>query len=52
MGHSATLPAQRGAVVAPKQLRTCSGLISEGEEMRSEVHARHEGKGVKVAPLP
>jgi len=25
------LPAQRGAVVAPKQLRTCSGTISEGE---------------------
>jgi len=29
------LLAQRGAVVARKQLRTCSGAISEGEEMRS-----------------
>jgi hypothetical protein len=44
VGHSATLPAGRGAVVAPKQLRTCSGSISEGEEIRSEVHARHEGQ--------
>jgi hypothetical protein len=32
VGHSATLPAQRGAGVAPKQLRTCSGTISEGDE--------------------
>jgi hypothetical protein len=35
LGHrKATLPAQRGAVVAPKQLRTWSGTISEGEGKR------------------
>jgi hypothetical protein len=45
LGHKkATLPAQRGAVVAPSNSRTCSGTIGEREEMRSEVHARHEGQ--------
>jgi hypothetical protein len=35
LGHrKATLPSQRGAVVAPKQPRTWSGTISEGEGRR------------------
>ena len=37
----ARLLAQRGAVVARKQLRTCSGTISEGKRCALEGHARN-----------